>query len=199
MCGRGLAAEAAALGCLCPTRAALLSEGEGEELQSAQRKFLPALSGYVIAILIGLVVPRVAVVLYFGLAVFLIVPFGEVASLLFRRSSPPPRPGYISRLDPPSRRIRALAGKAIPGRDGLSGLAASHFVGKAQCDATLTLIGGGRCLPSLRLADRDRPKWVMTAVSMWAILVMLRTCPSCWRTCRLTPVEMAAEREVGRR
>ena len=42
--------------------------------------------GYVIAILIGLVLPWLAVALYFGIAVYLIVPFREVARLLFRRS-----------------------------------------------------------------------------------------------------------------
>jgi hypothetical protein len=36
--------------------------------------------------LIGLVVPRAEVALYFCLAVYLIVPFGEMARLLFRRS-----------------------------------------------------------------------------------------------------------------
>ena len=38
-----------------------------------------------IAILIGLVVPQVAVALFFGIAVYLVVPFREVARL-FRRS-----------------------------------------------------------------------------------------------------------------
>jgi len=42
--------------------------------------------GYVIAILIGLVLPEVAVALYCGIAVYLIVPFRQVARLLFRRS-----------------------------------------------------------------------------------------------------------------
>jgi len=41
--------------------------------------------GYVIAILIGLVLPEAAVALYFGIAVDLIVPFRHVARLLFRR------------------------------------------------------------------------------------------------------------------
>ena len=41
---------------------------------------------YVIAILIGLVAPQVGVALYFAIAVYLIVPFREVARLLFRRS-----------------------------------------------------------------------------------------------------------------
>jgi len=45
---------------------------------------LPAIIGYAIAI--GLIAPRAAVELYFALAVYLIVPFGEVARLLFRRS-----------------------------------------------------------------------------------------------------------------
>jgi uncharacterized membrane protein len=59
---------------------------EGEELQTVQRKLLPAVIGYLIAILIGILVPRAAVTLYFFLAVYLIVPFGEMARLLFRRS-----------------------------------------------------------------------------------------------------------------
>jgi uncharacterized membrane protein len=59
---------------------------EGQELWSAQRKLLPATIGYVITIAIGLLVPRAAVALYLCLAVYLIVPFGEMARLLFRRS-----------------------------------------------------------------------------------------------------------------
>jgi len=50
-------------------------KAEGEELQSTQRKFLPLVIGYVIAILIGLALPVAAVALYFGLAVYLVVPF----------------------------------------------------------------------------------------------------------------------------
>ncbi|MCX4992123.1 hypothetical protein [Streptomyces sp. NBC_00568] len=42
--------------------------------------------GYVIAILIGIVLPEVAVALYFGIAVYLVVPFREVARPAFRRS-----------------------------------------------------------------------------------------------------------------
>ena len=61
-------------------------QGEGEELHSVHRKLLPAITGYAIAILIGLVVPRAAVALYFCLAVYLIVPFREMTRLLFRRS-----------------------------------------------------------------------------------------------------------------
>jgi len=39
-----------------------------------------------IAILIGLALPIAAVALYFGLAVYLVVPFREVARLLSRHS-----------------------------------------------------------------------------------------------------------------
>jgi uncharacterized membrane protein len=60
--------------------------GEGEELQSTQRKFLPVVLGYVIAIIIGLLWPAVAVALYLSIAVYLVVPFREAARVLFQRS-----------------------------------------------------------------------------------------------------------------
>jgi uncharacterized membrane protein len=60
--------------------------GDSDEVQGPQRKLLPVLIEYVIAILIGLVLPEVAVVLYCAIAVYLIVPFRHVARLLFRRS-----------------------------------------------------------------------------------------------------------------
>jgi uncharacterized membrane protein len=60
---------------------------EGEELHSTQRKFLPLVIGYVIAIPIGLALPTAAVALYFGLAVYLVVPFREAAQVLRRRHS----------------------------------------------------------------------------------------------------------------
>ena len=60
---------------------------EGEELHRTQRKFLPAVIGYVIAILTGLLLPVAAVALYFGLAVYLVVPFREAARVLIRRHS----------------------------------------------------------------------------------------------------------------
>jgi len=60
--------------------------GDGDEVQGPGRKLLPVLIAYVIAILIGLVLPEVAVGLYCGIAVYLIVPFRQVARLLFRRS-----------------------------------------------------------------------------------------------------------------
>jgi uncharacterized membrane protein len=60
---------------------------EGAELQSTQRKFLPLAIGNVIAILIGLFLPTAAVALYFGLALYLVVPFREAARVLRRRHS----------------------------------------------------------------------------------------------------------------
>jgi Flp pilus assembly protein TadB len=58
----------------------------GEEPPGEQRKLLPVVIGYVAAILIGLLWPGVAVAFYFGIAVYLVVPFRQVARLLFRPS-----------------------------------------------------------------------------------------------------------------
>jgi uncharacterized membrane protein len=57
-----------------------------DEVQAPRRRLLPVLIEYVIAIAIGLVVPVAAVVLYCGIAVYLIVPLQEVRRLLPRRS-----------------------------------------------------------------------------------------------------------------
>ncbi len=59
--------------------------GEGEEPPGEQRKLLPVVSGYVIAVIIGLVLPGAAVALYFAIAIYLVVPFREVAQLMLRR------------------------------------------------------------------------------------------------------------------
>ena len=63
----------------------LFSQEEDREEPHARRRLLLAVIGYVIAIVIGLVFPRVAVALYFAIALYLIVPLREVARL-FRRS-----------------------------------------------------------------------------------------------------------------
>jgi uncharacterized membrane protein len=60
-------------------------EEEEEDLRLDRRNLLPVLAGYLITILIGLVLPVVAVALYLVLAVYLVVPFREVTRL-FRRS-----------------------------------------------------------------------------------------------------------------
>ena len=61
-------------------------QADSDDIQGPRRKLLPVMIGYVIAILIGLVLPEVAVVLYCAIAVYLIVPFREVARLLRWRS-----------------------------------------------------------------------------------------------------------------
>jgi hypothetical protein len=47
---------------------------------------VPVVIGYVIALIVGLFLPVLAMAVYAGLAVYLMVPFREVARLLFRRS-----------------------------------------------------------------------------------------------------------------
>ena len=58
--------------------------GGGEKLYD-RRRLLPVVIGYVIAIAIGLAWPRAAVAVYFGITVYVAVPFREVARLVFRR------------------------------------------------------------------------------------------------------------------
>jgi uncharacterized membrane protein len=60
---------------------------DDEELHRDRRKLLPVVIGYVIAILIGLALPVLAVALYFSLAVYLVVPFREAARVLVWRHS----------------------------------------------------------------------------------------------------------------
>jgi hypothetical protein len=48
--------------------------------------FLPVVIAYVITIIIRVFLPTTAVVLYFGIAVYLVVPFRDVARLVFRGS-----------------------------------------------------------------------------------------------------------------
>ncbi|MGW7686662.1 TMEM175 family protein [Kribbella sp. NPDC054772] len=61
----------------------------GEELRSPRRKSLRGVIAYAIAILIGLALPILAVAIYFGIAVYLVVPFREAARVLRRRHSTP--------------------------------------------------------------------------------------------------------------
>jgi uncharacterized membrane protein len=58
--------------------------GEAAEL-AGERKILSVVIGYIVGILIGLVFPGIAVAAYFGLAIYLVVPFREVGRLLFSR------------------------------------------------------------------------------------------------------------------
>ena len=57
-----------------------------EEPEQSGRSNLAVLVVYVVAILIGLVVPTVAVAFYFGIAIYLVVPFREIRRLLFKRA-----------------------------------------------------------------------------------------------------------------
>lgn len=59
---------------------------ETEDPDGARSKLVPVLIGYLIAIFIGLALPELAVALYFGIAIYAIVPFREVARALPRRS-----------------------------------------------------------------------------------------------------------------
>ena len=61
-------------------------QGDSEEPPSERRRLLYTVGAYVIAILTGLVLPLLSVAFYFGIAVYLVVPFREVARLVFRRS-----------------------------------------------------------------------------------------------------------------
>jgi uncharacterized membrane protein len=55
-----------------------------EELHTDQRKSLPIIIGFAISVLIGLVLPSLAVALYFGLAVWLVAPVLHVPRRLSR-------------------------------------------------------------------------------------------------------------------
>ena len=57
--------------------------GGDEELRRAQQSPLPVVIGYVVAILVGLAWPTVAVVMYFGITMVLVVPFRTVARVVF--------------------------------------------------------------------------------------------------------------------
>ena len=52
------------------------------ETPRSRKRLLPVVTAYLVAIVIGLIVPALAVALYFGIAVYLVVPFREVARVL---------------------------------------------------------------------------------------------------------------------
>ena len=58
---------------------------EDRRAEQSGRSNLAVLVVYVVAILIGLAVPPVAVAFYFGIAIYLVVPFREIRRLLFHR------------------------------------------------------------------------------------------------------------------
>ncbi len=64
----------------------LYNSEPGEEPEQSGRSNLAVLVVYVVAILVGLAVPPVAVAFYFGIAIYLVVPFREIRRLLFHRA-----------------------------------------------------------------------------------------------------------------
>jgi uncharacterized membrane protein len=67
----------------------LYTDAASDETDTARQTVLPAVIGYVAAILVGLAFPEVAVGLYCVVAVYLVVPFRELGQLLFHRSQWP--------------------------------------------------------------------------------------------------------------
>ena len=63
----------------------LYAEKADDEEQRDRKPFVPVVAAYAVAILIGLAFPVLAVWVYFGIAVYLVVPFRDVARLLFHR------------------------------------------------------------------------------------------------------------------
>ena len=59
--------------------------GEDEEA-SPRKDLLPVVAGYVVAILVGIALPAVAVALYCTLALYLVMPFRELGRLLLSRT-----------------------------------------------------------------------------------------------------------------
>ena len=53
------------------------------DLDEAHKKFRYAVAAYVFTILVGLLVPTVAIFLYFAVAVYLFVPFRTVSQAIF--------------------------------------------------------------------------------------------------------------------
>ena len=60
----------------------------GEDLRLDRRKRLPVIIAFLVVLLIGLALPKLAVALYFGIAVYAIVPFRYITPLLFGRKRP---------------------------------------------------------------------------------------------------------------
>jgi uncharacterized membrane protein len=66
-------------------REGLRQSGPDEpDAQEAHKKFRYVVAAYVVTILLALVVPMVTIILYFAIAIFLVVPFRSIASEVFR-------------------------------------------------------------------------------------------------------------------
>jgi uncharacterized membrane protein len=61
--------------------------GDAEELENSRRYNVRAVVGYVISIAVGLLLPGLAVAAYFAVALYLVIPFREIAQLRSTSSS----------------------------------------------------------------------------------------------------------------
>jgi TMEM175 potassium channel family protein len=59
-----------------------LARPDSEEVVAVRRKFLPTILAYVVTIAVGLLLPVIAVTVYFGIAIFTVTPFRQVARVL---------------------------------------------------------------------------------------------------------------------
>jgi TMEM175 potassium channel family protein len=64
----------------------LFAPGSVEQPDSVRRSIMPVVVVYGLAILVGLVLPAVAVGLYCAIALFFVFPFGELGRLFMRRT-----------------------------------------------------------------------------------------------------------------
>jgi uncharacterized membrane protein len=62
-------------------------DSEDNEFRMEERKFIPAVFSYLVALLVAIVLPTAALVFYFGIVVYMIVPFREIGRLLFNRTA----------------------------------------------------------------------------------------------------------------
>jgi uncharacterized membrane protein len=59
-----------------------------EDVRGVSQKLTPSLASYVVAIAIGLVLPTVAVAMYFLVALYLVIPFRSIAQAIRRHRTP---------------------------------------------------------------------------------------------------------------
>ena len=65
----------------------LSSEHPEEEVQEVTKKLTPSLGFYAAAIAIGLLAPRLAVFIYLGIALYLLIPFHAVMQRRRKRTN----------------------------------------------------------------------------------------------------------------
>ncbi len=65
-----------------------LARPDSEEVAAVRRKFAPTILGYAVTVAAGLLIPAAAVAVYFGIAIFAVTPFRQVARLLRRHRGP---------------------------------------------------------------------------------------------------------------